>query len=108
MEEEAVWLRVSIQNASTKNDGSKWEWEKIYRDNHALDARLYAIAAACVVGLDRFQSAHWNKLKHESGANLTAFLARTRSLIGPFSSQEKKPRRTLEPRSVLESKGFCV
>jgi phage terminase large subunit GpA-like protein len=48
-----------------KNGGTKWEWEKIYRDNHALDARLYARAAACVVGLDRFQSVHWSKIKKD-------------------------------------------
>ena len=48
-----------------KNGGTKWKWEKLYRDNHALDARLYARAAACVVGLDRFQKSHWNKLRKD-------------------------------------------
>jgi terminase, large subunit len=39
-------------------------WEPIPgRENHVLDCRVYARAAAAVVGLDRFQESDWRKLE---------------------------------------------
>jgi len=44
------------------------EWELIPgRQNHALDARVYARAAAAVLGLDRFQEKDWGALEHAVG-----------------------------------------
>lgn len=37
------------------------------RENHALDCRVYARAAAAVVGLDRFTEADWRKLEAAIG-----------------------------------------
>lgn len=40
------------------------EWEPIPgRENHALDARVYARAAAAVLGLDRFRESDWAALE---------------------------------------------
>ena len=41
----------------------KYEWEKIRERNEALDCRVYARAAANVVGLDRFNETQWNEFK---------------------------------------------
>ncbi len=43
---------------------TKYEWKKFYR-NEVLDMRVYARAAAHLVGLDRFQKVHWDQLKSE-------------------------------------------
>jgi phage terminase large subunit GpA-like protein len=40
----------------------KPEWQKMRERNEALDARVYARAAASRVGIDRFQEAHWTEL----------------------------------------------
>jgi phage terminase large subunit GpA-like protein len=46
-----------------------FEWELIPgRENHVLDARVYARAAAAVAGLDRFQESDWLKLERNVGA----------------------------------------
>jgi len=46
------------------NGFTKYEWKKFYR-NEVLDMRVYARAAAYLVGLDRFQKVHWDQLKSE-------------------------------------------
>lgn len=44
-------------------------WELIPgRENHYLDARLYARAAAAVAGLDRFRETDWQSLERQMGA----------------------------------------
>ena len=43
-------------------------WEPIPgRENHVLDCRVYARAAAAVVGLDRFQESDWSLLEQRIG-----------------------------------------
>lgn len=57
---------------------NRYQWEKTRARNEALDARVYARAAACVVGLDRFTDSEWNEMKdavkllyNEGGAKKT-------------------------------------
>lgn len=43
-------------------------WELIPgRENHFLDARVYARCAAAVIGLDRFRESDWTALEHRLG-----------------------------------------
>lgn len=41
----------------------RYVWEKIRERNEQLDARIYARAAAAVVGLDRYNDKDWNDLE---------------------------------------------
>lgn len=41
----------------------KYEWKKHYERNEPLDCRVYARAAAHIVGLDRFTPASWKKIR---------------------------------------------
>jgi phage terminase large subunit GpA-like protein len=41
----------------------KQEWQKTRERNEALDCRIYARAAASVVGMDRFRQHHWRELE---------------------------------------------
>jgi phage terminase large subunit GpA-like protein len=44
------------------------EWEVIPgRENHVLDARVYARAAAALTGLDRFRDSDWDALEAAAG-----------------------------------------
>lgn len=43
------------------------EWVKVYNRNEALDCRIYARAAAHLVGLDRFSDADWTVLEAPFG-----------------------------------------
>jgi phage terminase large subunit GpA-like protein len=42
-----------------------YEWVKKYERNEPLDCRVYARAAACVVGLDRYENSEtfWNNMQ---------------------------------------------
>ena len=43
------------------------EWQKIRERNEALDCYVYARAAACAAGLDRFEERHWRELERQLG-----------------------------------------
>lgn len=47
-----------------------YQWEKTRDRNEALDCRVYARAAAAIMGLDRLDEKHWNVL---AGRRLTNF-----------------------------------
>jgi phage terminase large subunit GpA-like protein len=61
----------------------KLYWEKVYDRNEPLDCRVYARAAAAIVGMDRFNDGHWDALigKYKVKASETA----------PPKAQEKEP-----------------
>ncbi|MDI6750505.1 MAG: phage terminase large subunit family protein [Rhodocyclaceae bacterium] len=43
------------------------EWQKMRERNEALDCYVYARAAACAAGLDRFEERHWRELERQIG-----------------------------------------
>ncbi|MDI9240748.1 phage terminase large subunit family protein [Lysobacter sp. LF1] len=43
----------------------RYQWEKVYGRNEALDCRVYARAAAALVGIDRWTAAQWDTLRNE-------------------------------------------
>lgn len=45
----------------------KYEWVKMYERNEPLDCRVYARAAASVVGMDRFTPEHWAQIRSSYG-----------------------------------------
>lgn len=45
----------------------KYQWEKKYERNEPLDCRVYARAAAAVVGVDRFEEKHWKLMEASYG-----------------------------------------
>ena len=87
----------------TRGGFVRLEWELIPgRENHALDARTYARAAAAVVGLDRFTESDWAVLDRSVGepAPLPAAAAvATPATAVPVAPQAPRPR-WLAPREV--------
>ncbi len=45
----------------------RYQWAKKYERNEPLDCRVYARAAAAVVGIDRFEDKHWKLLEASYG-----------------------------------------
>lgn len=43
-----------------------YQWVKKYERNEVLDIRIYARAAAFIIGIDRFKDGHWDKIKAAS------------------------------------------
>lgn len=51
--------RVPVRNKRT--NAIKYEWVKRYERNEPLDCRIYAMAAAFMLGFDRWNDARWEK-----------------------------------------------
>jgi phage terminase large subunit GpA-like protein len=63
---DAEWLKqltaeqlVTVKN---KRGFAKLEWQKLRERNEALDCRVYARAAAWIIGADRWSEARWEEL----------------------------------------------
>ena len=63
------WLKQltaeQLVTVKTKRGFSKLEWQKLRERNEALDARVYARAAAWICGADRWPEARWQELERQ-------------------------------------------
>jgi terminase, large subunit len=75
----------------------KYQWEKTQDRNEALDCRIYARAAASIVGIDRFSEEHWEHLQGLAGEPVQKQSVKTQSgeaqRLLPSVTVEKEPRR---------------
>jgi phage terminase large subunit GpA-like protein len=55
---------VTVKN---KRGFQRLEWQKLRERNEALDCRVYARAAAWIVGADRWSDAMWRNLERQAG-----------------------------------------
>ncbi len=64
---DSEWIRQltaeQLVTVKTKRGFSKLEWQKLRERNEALDCRVYARAAAWIVGIDRFSQRRWEELE---------------------------------------------
>ncbi|PRX27773.1 Phage terminase, large subunit GpA [Meinhardsimonia xiamenensis] len=78
----AEWLRQltaeQLVTVRTRTGFAKLEWQQIRERNEALDARVYARAAAWLIGIDRWDEARWVDLE----AQLVEAGAREAQLAG--------------------------
>jgi len=66
---ESEWLKQfvgeQLVTVKTKRGFTRLEWQKLRERNEALDARVYARAAAWIAGLDRWSEARWVEAERE-------------------------------------------
>jgi phage terminase large subunit GpA-like protein len=66
---EAEWIKQLVAEqlvtVTTRRGFQKLEWQKLRERNEALDCRVYARAAAWVVGADRWAEAKWRDLEDQ-------------------------------------------
>ncbi|WP_374392941.1 terminase gpA endonuclease subunit, partial [Tabrizicola sp.] len=55
---------VTVRN---KRGYAHQEWQKMRERNEALDTRVYARAAAWIMGADRWDEATWRRLEAQAG-----------------------------------------
>ena len=64
---ESEWLKQLVAEelvtVRTKRGFARLEWQKLRERNEALDCRVYARAAAWIVGADRWSEARWVDLE---------------------------------------------
>ena len=60
---------VTIRN---KRGYARQEWQKMRDRNEVLDTRIYARAAAWILGADRFDKRMWRQLEKQAGIETVA------------------------------------
>jgi phage terminase large subunit GpA-like protein len=98
---DSEWLKqltaeqlVTVRN---RRGFARLEWQKLRERNEALDARVYARAAAWILGADRWSEARWADLEAQHGvARVEAPDAGTPSVTPP-------PRPTMPRRRTVRS-----
>jgi phage terminase large subunit GpA-like protein len=69
---DAEWVKQLVAEqlvtVKTKRGFQRLEWQKLRERNEALDCRVYARAAAWLVGADRWSEATWRDLEQQVGA----------------------------------------
>lgn len=69
-----------------------YEWEKTRERNEALDCRIYARAAASLIGVDRFSAARWDEIEIEVGVTTGK------------NEKKQETQKKKEPSGALERK----
>ncbi|HZP21445.1 MAG TPA: phage terminase large subunit family protein [Bauldia sp.] len=105
---DAEWLKRLVAErlvtVRTRAGFARLEWQKVRERNEALDCRVYARAAAWLIGIDRWPAKRWQELRDELGipsptatgdskGNPAAPLVREERQASPFL-----PRRRIEDR----------
>jgi phage terminase large subunit GpA-like protein len=61
------FVAEQLVTVKTKRGFQRLEWQKLRERNEALDCRVYARAAAWIVGADRWSDAMWRELERQIG-----------------------------------------
>jgi phage terminase large subunit GpA-like protein len=73
---DAEWVKQlvaeQLMTVKTRRGFSRLEWQKMRERNEALDCRVYARAAAWIVGLDRWSERKWRELEAQLGVEKKA------------------------------------
>ncbi len=95
---DSEWLKqlvaeqlVTIRN---KRGYARQEWQKMRERNEALDTRVYARAAAWILGADRFDERMWRQLEKQAGVETAAVASETE----PDKPSETQAGRITTPR----------
>jgi len=74
---------------------ARQEWQKLRERNEALDARVYARAAAWILGADRFDERMWRQLERQAGVETVTAAAKpeTAPTTEPQAGRITAPRR---------------
>jgi phage terminase large subunit GpA-like protein len=67
---------------------ARQEWQKMRERNEALDARIYARAAAWILGADRFDERMWRQLEKQAGVETVAAAASTTATVPPTTPEK--------------------
>jgi phage terminase large subunit GpA-like protein len=95
---DAEWLKQltaeQLVTVKTKRGFQKLEWQKLRERNEALDCRVYARAAAWILGADRWSEARWAELAAQLQATPSqdASIPASRRAVAPLSKPVRRRR----------------
>ena len=96
---DSEWLKQLVAEQLVtirdKRGYARQEWQKLRERNEALDNRVYARAAAWILGADRFDERMWRTLEKQAGVETTAATAKpqTAPTTEPQAGRITAPRR---------------
>lgn len=89
---------VTVRN---RRGFSRLEWQKLRERNEALDCRVYARAAAWIVGADRWSEQKWRDLERQVGTDALAPATQPATQPEPSAGllrpQRRRRRKTVTP-----------
>lgn len=98
----AEWVKQltseQLVTRKTRTGYQKLEWEQTRERNEALDCRVYARAAAWLMGIDRWDNARWEALEEQIGPARPATTPAGQPDRPQPQSAPKRPTGWLGPR----------
>ncbi len=81
------WLKQLVAEqlvtVRSKRGYSRPEWQKMRERNEALDTRVYARAAAWIMGADRWDEATWRRLEEQAGVERASSTQHSETSLAP-------------------------
>jgi phage terminase large subunit GpA-like protein len=94
---ESEWLKQLVAEelvtVRTKRGFARLEWQKLRERNEALDCRVYARAAAWIVGADRWSEARWADLETQVAEDSMDDGGREKAAAGSIRAVRSPARR---------------
>ncbi len=102
---ESEWLKQLVSEelvtVRTKRGFARLEWQKLRERNEALDCRVYARAAAWIVGADRWSEARWVDLEAQVAADGNDEAGHDKAAAGTIRAVRSPARRRSVPSSYM-------
>ena len=93
------WLKQftaeQLVTVRTKRGFARLEWQKLRERNEALDTRVYARAAAWILGADRWSDARWTDLEAQLGITAQDVADGSAGNTTPIAQRTAPRRRTV-------------
>jgi phage terminase large subunit GpA-like protein len=113
---DSEWLKqlVAEQLVTVRNKRgyARQEWQKLRERNEALDCRVYARAAAWILGADRWDEATWRRLEEQAGVETREHLPPAETSAAPPDAPQpakagtpttpRRKRRAYTPRFMRD------
>ena len=94
---DSEWLKQLVAEelvtVRTKRGFARLEWQKLRERNEALDCRVYARAAAWIVGADRWSEARWADLEAQVAGDSGDEQGREKAAAGSIRAVRSPARR---------------
>jgi len=102
---DSEWLKQLVAEelvtVRTKRGFARLEWQKLRERNEALDCRVYARAAAWIVGSDRWSEARWVDLETQVAGDGNDEGGRDKAAAGSIRAVRSSARRRSVPSSYM-------
>jgi phage terminase large subunit GpA-like protein len=102
---DSEWLKQLVAEelvtVRTKRGFARLEWQKLRERNEALDCRVYARAAAWIVGADRWSEARWVDLETQVAGDGSDNADQDKGAAGSIRAVRSPARRRSMPSSYM-------